>query len=76
MHDNLFLQSTFKTVKDWINELKKNASHNIILAIAGNKCDLEDLREVSKRGKLYIYMHYNLYRDCKFKIFCSRWIKG
>ncbi|VDH98158.1 ras-related protein Rab-22A-like [Mytilus galloprovincialis] len=41
--------STFKTVKDWINELKKNASHNIILAIAGNKCDLEDLREVSKR---------------------------
>lgn len=41
--------SSFRTVKDWVNELKKNAAPNIVLAIAGNKCDLEDLREVSRR---------------------------
>lgn len=41
--------SSFKTVRDWVNELKKNASPQIVLAIAGNKCDLEDLREVNKK---------------------------
>lgn len=41
--------ATFKTVKEWITELKKNASPQIVLAIAGNKCDLEDLREVNKK---------------------------
>lgn len=39
-------ESTFRTVKDWIRELQKNATTDIVLAIAGNKCDLEDLREV------------------------------
>ncbi|XP_033754054.1 ras-related protein Rab-22A-like [Pecten maximus] len=39
-------EQTFRAVKEWINELRKNASPNIVLAMAGNKCDLEDLREV------------------------------
>ncbi|XP_060081059.1 ras-related protein Rab-22A-like [Ylistrum balloti] len=40
-------EQTFRAVKEWISELRKNASSDIVLAIAGNKCDLEDLREVS-----------------------------
>lgn len=40
-------ETTFPTVKDWVTELNKNTSSTIVLAIAGNKCDLEDLREVS-----------------------------
>ncbi|XP_045194567.1 ras-related protein Rab-22A-like [Mercenaria mercenaria] len=40
-------ESSFPAVKDWISELNKNASGNLVVAIAGNKCDLEDLREVS-----------------------------
>ncbi|XP_060595033.1 ras-related protein Rab-22A-like [Ruditapes philippinarum] len=47
-------ESSFPGVKDWINELNKNASGNIVIAIAGNKCDLEDLREVdTKKAKDY-----------------------
>lgn len=48
----IVFQSTFNTVRDWVNELKKNASSQIVLAIAGNKCDLEDLREVNRKGNL------------------------
>ena len=36
----------------WIKELKQYAEPDIVLAIAGNKCDLEDLREISTAGKL------------------------
>lgn len=39
-------ESTFRTVKDWIHELRKNGTIDMVIAIAGNKCDLEDLREV------------------------------
>lgn len=40
-------ETSFPAVREWISELMKNASGNIVLAVAGNKCDLEDLREVS-----------------------------
>jgi len=49
----LFFQATFKIVKEWVSELKEKASPQIVLAIAGNKCDLEDLREVKKNGRFY-----------------------
>ncbi|OWF44692.1 ras-related protein Rab-22A-like [Mizuhopecten yessoensis] len=39
-------EQTFRAVKEWVSELRKNAAQDIVLAIAGNKCDLEDLREV------------------------------
>lgn len=44
-------QSSFKATKSWIQELQKHAAPNIVLAIAGNKVDLEDLREVPYRSK-------------------------
>lgn len=42
-----YLQATFEVLRDWIRELQKLGPPNIILAIAGNKCDLEENREVS-----------------------------
>lgn len=45
-----FLQESFKGVKSWIRELKEKGPKNIIVAIAGNKLDLEDEREVSTEG--------------------------
>ena len=46
----LSLQSTFKSVKAWIQELRTFGPQDIVIAIAGNKCDLEDLREVTEKG--------------------------
>lgn len=41
-------QNTFKTLKTWIDELRSQGPKDIALAIAGNKADLEDKRDVSK----------------------------
>lgn len=41
--------SSFKSVKAWIQELQSFGPSKIVLAIAGNKCDLEDLREVTMK---------------------------
>lgn len=37
------------TMKKWVEELKKQADPNIIIAIAGNKCDLEEQREIASK---------------------------
>lgn len=38
--------NTFKTLKSWVEELKSQGPQDIAIAIAGNKADLEDQREV------------------------------
>ena len=40
-------EATFDVLQEWITELHRLGPPNIVLAIAGNKCDLEDKREVS-----------------------------
>jgi len=42
-------------LKTWISELRKHGPVNIVLAIAGNKLDLGDLKEVDSKGKLIKY---------------------
>lgn len=39
-------EQTFQAVKSWVRELNTHGSQHIVLAIAGNKCDLDDRREV------------------------------
>lgn len=47
-------QHTFQSVKGWIRELQLHGSSNVIMAIAGNKADLEGRREVTyKEAKDY-----------------------
>ena len=53
-------QGTFRTVKEWIHELRKNGTVDMVIAIAGNKCDLEDLREVRTKG---MYWHFHKFSD-------------
>lgn len=40
--------STFKTLQTWVEELKSKGPKDIALAIAGNKADLEENREVDR----------------------------
>ena len=40
---------TFTVLQEWITELNRLGPPNIVLAIAGNKSDLEDDREVCFR---------------------------
>jgi len=42
-------EQSFQSVKSWVRELNNHGTQNIILAIAGNKCDLDDRREVQQR---------------------------
>lgn len=37
-------QETFSTLKNWVKELRQHGPPNIVVAIAGNKCDLNDAR--------------------------------
>merc|ERR1711998_245450 len=39
-------RETFSTLKDWVRELKMQGPSNILIAIAGNKADLADKRDV------------------------------
>lgn len=39
-------QDTFNRAKTWVKELQKQAKPNIVIALAGNKSDLEDKRTV------------------------------
>ncbi|XP_075427442.1 ras-related protein Rab-22A isoform X2 [Ascaphus truei] len=42
-------EDTFSTLKNWVKELRQHGPPNIVVAIAGNKCDLNDLREVVEK---------------------------
>ena len=39
---------SFEKVKNWVKELRKIVGQDIIIAIAGNKVDLEKNRKVNK----------------------------
>ena len=44
---DITLESSFESVKRWIKELRQMGPQDIVIAIAGNKKDLTDQREVS-----------------------------
>lgn len=39
---------TFVSLQRWIDEVRKYTSSHVLLVLVGNKCDLEDIREVPK----------------------------
>ena len=41
-------KQSFDSVDRWINELRATADKNLTIIIIGNKCDLEDQRQVTK----------------------------
>mmetsp|Transcript_30628 Transcript_30628/g.99576 ORF Transcript_30628/g.99576 Transcript_30628/m.99576 type:complete len:213 (-) Transcript_30628:1887-2525(-) len=40
-------KSSFQKARVWVKELQKHAAAGIVIALVGNKCDLEEHREVS-----------------------------
>ncbi|RWS08387.1 Ras-related protein Rab-22A-like protein, partial [Dinothrombium tinctorium] len=47
-------QASFNAVRSWVRELQSHISEHIVIAIAGNKADLKDKREVPfKEAKLF-----------------------
>ena len=42
----VFLQDTFTRAKNWVKELQRQASPNIVIALAGNKADVANKRAV------------------------------
>ena len=42
----VFVQETFERAKAWVKELQRQASPNIVIALAGNKADLAERRLV------------------------------
>ena len=40
-------KDSFKNLSNWLIEIEKNASKNILRVLIGNKCDLEDKRVIS-----------------------------
>ena len=49
-------QRTFGVLKTWINELQRHGPDGIVLAIAGNKSDLEEKRMVSLCEVMGVYV--------------------
>ena len=46
--------NTFKTLKNWVEELRNQGPKDIAIAIAGNKADLANLREIdTETAKAY-----------------------
>ncbi|XP_037535763.1 ras-related protein Rab-22A-like [Nematolebias whitei] len=42
-------EESFQTLKNWVKELRQHGPPEIVVAIAGNKCDLSDAREVPEK---------------------------
>ena len=40
-------EETFTRAKDWVEELRKFANSDIVIALVGNKADLDDKRMVA-----------------------------
>ncbi|XP_042156842.1 ras-related protein Rab-22A isoform X2 [Oncorhynchus tshawytscha] len=43
---------SFQALKNWMKELRQHGPPNIVVAIAGNKCDLSDAREVLEKDAM------------------------
>ncbi|ABO97448.1 predicted protein [Ostreococcus lucimarinus CCE9901] len=41
-------QSSFARAKSWVRELQKQGNAALVMALAGNKCDMEEKREVER----------------------------
>ena len=44
---DITLKESFESLNDWLNEIKKNTSKNIVKVLIGNKIDLNDKRIIS-----------------------------
>lgn len=53
-------KESFKNIDTWMNEVEKHASDNVSRIMWGNKCDLDDSRQVSTDEGKELADHYNI----------------
>lgn len=58
----LVAQDSFQTLKKWVKELKEHGPEDIVVAIAGNKNDLGDIRWASLSVKTQIWRWWWWYK--------------
>lgn len=76
---DITVYNTFQDVKSWVLELQKNVQDSMVLALVGNKIDLEENRMVSREeASLYAnslgatYFETSTVKDCNIEaIFVS-----
>lgn len=57
---DLTKHSSFDSVPRWMEDVKRYAGNNIIQLLVGNKCDLEQLREVRKEEASMLARQHNM----------------
>lgn len=45
---------------DWLKEVKQHASSDIVIYLIGNRCDLEDDREVTRERAIEFCKQYSI----------------
>ena len=49
-------EESFQYMKSWVKELKQFGPEKVVLAVAGNKCDLKEQRQVSPFQQSLFYI--------------------
>jgi GTPase SAR1 family protein len=53
-------EDTFQNVLDWLKEVKQHASSDILIYLIGNRCDLEEDREVTRERAVEFCKEYHI----------------
>ena len=62
-------RNSFKELENWLGEVERNASSQILKILIGNKCDLEEEREISKdEGEAFAMRNGMQYIETSAKI--------
>ena len=56
-------EKSFDNIKNWIRNIEEHASADVEKMILGNKCDMNDRRQVESRPDLLL----RIVRDCCFR---------
>merc|ERR1711941_239176 len=67
VYDITNMQS-FERAKSWVQELQVRGNPDVVIALTGNKADLEEHRKVSAQlGKTYADQNGLIFRECSAK---------
>lgn len=65
-------RSSFLSIQCWIEEVRRYTTSDVILILVGNKCDLEDEREVFNIFDSFFFFEFKLFEN-KYILIVFRW---
>ena len=66
---NISFQDSFNGAKSWVKELQRRGDPNVVIALAGNKCDLESKRKVqTEEAQQYAKENEIIYMETSAKM--------